>query len=134
MVRHVPFPCAIGHSGKPSGVVFSERWENRTMRSSLLAIMLGALSALAAGSAALAQSADTRIASMPFGECLSIISEAAQEVDEEPVKLVSTSDVVTVRISAADGFVTVSCDRSSSKMTLTKSPVPEAAGMSAAAR
>jgi hypothetical protein len=96
--------------------------------------MLGALSALAAGSAALAQSADTRIASMPFGECLSIISEAAQEVDEEPVKLVSTSDVVTVRISAADGFVTVSCDRSSSKMTLTKSPVPEAAGMSAAAR
>jgi hypothetical protein len=104
------------------------------MRSSLLAIVLGALSALAAGSAALAQSADTRIASMPFGECLSIISEAAQEVDEEPVKLVSTSDVVTVRISAADGFVTVSCDRSSSKMTLTKSAVPEAAGMSAAAR
>jgi hypothetical protein len=96
--------------------------------------MLGTLSALAAGPAALAQSADTRIASMPFGECLSIISEAAQEVDEEPVKLVSTSDVVTVRISAADGFVTVSCDRSSSKMTLTKSPVPEAAGMSAAAR
>jgi hypothetical protein len=102
------------------------------MRSTLIAIMLGTLGAFAAGSAA--QSADTRIASMPFGECLSIINEAAQDVDEEPVKLVSTSDVVTVRINASDGFVTVSCDRASSKMTLTKSPVPEAAGMSAEAR
>jgi hypothetical protein len=102
------------------------------MRSTLIAIMLGTLGAVAAGSAA--QSADTRIASMPFGECLSIINEAAQDVDEEPVKLVSTSDVVTVRINASDGFVTVSCDRASSKMTLTKSPVPEAAGMSAEAR
>jgi hypothetical protein len=102
------------------------------MRSSLMAIMLGTLGTFAAGSAALAQSADTRIASMPFGECLSIINEAAQDVDEEPVKLVSTSDMVTVRITASDGFVTVSCDRSSNKMTLTKSPVPEAAGMTAA--
>jgi hypothetical protein len=100
------------------------------MRSTLLAIMLGTLGVFAAGAAA--QSADTRIASMPFGECLSIINEAAQEVDEEPVKLVSTSDVVTVRINASDGFVTVSCDRNSNKMTLTKSPVPEAAGMTAA--
>lgn len=132
MVTHVPSPCALGHSGQTSGVVISERWENRSMRSSLMAITLGTLGALAAGSAALAQSADTRIASMPFGECLSIINEAAQEVDEEPVKLVSTSDVVTVRINASDGFVTVSCDRSSNKMTLTKSPVPEAAGMTAA--
>ena len=101
------------------------------MRSTLLAIMLGTLGAFAAGSAA--QSADTRIVSMPFGECLSIISEAAQDVGEEPVKLVSTSDMVTVRINASDGFVTVSCDRSADKMTLTKSPVPEAAGLTAAA-
>jgi len=102
------------------------------MRSTLVAIMLGTLGAFAAGSAA--QAADTRIASMPFGECLSIINEAAQDVDEEPVKLVSTSDVVTVRINASDGFVTVSCDRAGNKMTLTKSPVPEAAGMTAEAR
>jgi hypothetical protein len=122
----------MGHIGKTSGVVISGRWENRSMRSTLLATMLGTLSVIAASSAALAQSADTRIASMPFGECLSIINEAAQEVDEEPVKLVSTSDMVTVRINASDGFVTVSCDRSSNKMTLTKSPVPEAAGMTAA--
>jgi hypothetical protein len=102
------------------------------MRSTLSAIMLGTLGVFAAGAVAQAQSADTRIASMPFGECLSIINEAAQDVDEEPVKLVSTSDVVKVRINASDGFVTVSCDRSSNKMTLTKSPVPEAAGMTAA--
>ncbi|EIM27759.1 hypothetical protein [Microvirga lotononidis] len=101
------------------------------MRSTLLATMLGTLGAVAAGSAALA--ADTRIASMPFSECLSIINEAAQDVGEEPVKLVSTDDTVTVRINASDGFVTVSCDRSASKMTLTKSPVPEAAGLTAAA-
>ena len=93
--------------------------------------MLGTLGAFAAGSAALA--ADTRIASMPFSECLSIINEAAQDVDEEPVKLVSTDDMVTVRINASDGFVTVSCDRSASKMTLTKSPVTEAAGLTASA-
>ena len=102
------------------------------MRSSLMAILFGAFAALAASSGAQAQSADTRIASMPFAECLAIISEAAQDVDEEPVKLVSTSDEVTVRINASDGFVTVSCNRGSNKMTLTKSPVPEAAGMTAA--
>ncbi|MBB3019111.1 hypothetical protein FHR70_002165 [Microvirga lupini] len=101
------------------------------MRSLLMMILAGTFSAIAMGGAQ-AQSADTRIASMPFGECLSIISEAAQEMDEQPVKLVNTNDVVTARIQASDGFVTVSCDRSASKITLTKSPVPEAAGMTAA--
>ncbi len=100
------------------------------MRSFLITMLLGTLGAFAA-SGAQAQSADTRIASMPFAECLSIIDEASQEVDEEPVRLVSTSDVVTVRINASDGFVTMSCNRSDNKITLTKSPVPEAAGMSA---
>jgi hypothetical protein len=106
--------------------------ENRSMRSLLTAILVGALGITVIGTAARAQSADTRIASMPYDECLSIISEAAQEMDEEPVKLVSTSDVTTVRLNASDGFVTVSCSRSDKKMTLTKSPVPEAAGMTAA--
>lgn len=101
------------------------------MRSFSMALLVGACCALAAGSAAYAQSADTRIASMPFGECLSIISEASQDMDEEPVKLVSTNDVVTVRLNATDGFVTVSCEREGSRMTLTKSPVPAAAGLSA---
>jgi hypothetical protein len=106
--------------------------ENRSMRSLLTAILVGTLGTTAIGAVARAQSADTRIASMPYGECLSIINEAAQEMDEEPVKLVSTSDVTTVRLNASDGFVTVSCSRSDNKMTLTKSPVPEAAGKTAA--
>jgi hypothetical protein len=97
------------------------------MRSTLLAILVGTFGAVAAQ----AQPTDTRIASMPFGECLSIITEAAQEVDEDPVKLVNTDEVVTVRIPASDGFVTISCTRGG-KMTLTKSPVPGAAGMTAA--
>lgn len=101
------------------------------MRSFMMVILAGTFSMASTGGAQ-AQSADTRIASMPFGECLSIISEAAQEMDEQPVKLVNTSDVVTARIQASDGFVTVSCDRSDNKITLTKSPVPEAAGMTAA--
>ena len=101
------------------------------MRSFMMVILAGSFGMAAIG-AAQAQSPDTRIASMPFGECLSIINEAAQEMDEEPVKLVNTSDVVTARIQASDGFVTVSCDRSANKITLTKSPVPEAAGMTAA--
>jgi hypothetical protein len=105
--------------------------ENRLMRSFLMIFLAGTFGVAAMGGAQ-AQSADTRIASMPFGECLSIISEAAQEMDEEPVKLVNTNDVVTARIQASDGFVTVSCDRSANKITLTKSPVPEAAGMTAA--
>jgi hypothetical protein len=97
-----------------------------------MTILVGAFGAFVASSGAQAQSADTRIAPMPFAECLAIINEAAQDVDEEPIKLVSTNDAVTVRINASDGFVTVSCDRNSNKMTLTKSPVPEAAGMTAA--
>ena len=114
-----------------SGVVISGRWENQSMRSSTIAMLSGLMMALAVGSAARAQSADTRVASMPFSECLAIIDEASQEMDGEPVKLVSTSDKVTVRLEASDGFVTGSCDRGSERMTLTKSPVPGAAGMSA---
>jgi hypothetical protein len=111
-------------------MMISERLEDQSMRSFLITMLFAALGAFSA-SGAQAQLADTRIASMPFAECLSIIDEASQEVDEEPVKLVSNSDVVTVRINASDGFVTMSCSRSDNKITLTKSPVPEAAGMSA---
>src|SRR5688572_5088498 len=114
MGRHVPSlcdraPCAIEHRGQSSDVMIFRALENRLMRSFLMVILAGTFSMAAIGGAQ-AQSGDTRIASMPFGECLSIISEAAQEMDEEPVKLVNTSDVVTARIQASDGFVTVSCD------------------------
>ncbi|MXQ14426.1 hypothetical protein [Microvirga makkahensis] len=78
-----------------------------------------------------AEDANTRVASMPYSECLSIIAEAAQELGEAPVETVSNDEETTVRINASDGFVTVSCSRDG-KMVLTKSSVPEAAGMTAA--
>jgi hypothetical protein len=123
--------CALGHSGKTSGVVISEHREDQSMRSFLISILFGALSAATACTGVQAQSANTRVAAMPFAECLSIIHETSQEMGEEPVQLVNSNDLVSVRINASDGFVTVSCDRSASKITLTKSPVPEAAGLSA---
>jgi hypothetical protein len=100
------------------------------MRPLLVALLFGVFGLSFSGLDARAE-ANTRVAMMPFSECLSIISEASQEVDEEPVKLVSTGDLVTVRINASDGFVTVSCSRPDSRMTLTRSAVPAAAGLSA---
>ncbi len=101
------------------------------MRFLFVSLLLGAFGAVATGSGASAQTADTRVATMPFAECLAIIAETEQELGEKPVTLVSTNDLTTVRINASDGFVTVSCSRPDSKMTLTKSPVPAAAGISA---
>ncbi len=82
-------------------------------------ILLGIVALLAA-SGAQADAAATRTATMPFKECLAIIAEASEESGEEAVQLVKTSDLHTVRIDAADGFVTVSCSRLDNKMTLTK--------------
>lgn len=93
----------------------------------LLAGMIGAT----VSGAVRAEGASTRVAIIPYEECLSIISEASQEVDGKPVDLVSTGELKVVRIGAADGFVTISCSRRDNKMTLTKSPVPGAAGMTA---
>jgi hypothetical protein len=101
------------------------------MRSLSAILLMVVSSVLVASAGARAETANTRVAPMPYAECLAIIAEASQEVDEEPVILVSSDDLQTVRINASDGFVTVSCDRTENKMTLTKSPVPEAAGMSA---
>jgi hypothetical protein len=84
-----------------------------------VSILLGAL-ALFAASGAQAAPTSARTATLPFEECLSIIGEIAEDLGEEPVTLIKTGDVHTVRIDAADGFVTVSCSRPDSKMTLTK--------------
>jgi hypothetical protein len=102
------------------------------MRSFPLSLLLVASGAFVAGFDAHAEPASIRTAAMPFSECLSIIAEVSQDVDEEPVILTSTSDLQIVRINAADGFVTVSCSRADNKMTLTKSAVPAAAGTTAA--
>ena len=94
-------------------------------------LLSGALALSMAGPGAAAETATTRSVTMPFAECLSIISEVAKEVDRQPVDLVSTADSRVVRINADDGFVRVSCSRPDSRMVLTRSPVPEAAGMTA---
>ena len=84
-----------------------------------LGLLLGAFALLASASAQAAP-AGTRTATLPFEACLSIIAEIAGDLGEEPVALVKTSDIHTVRIDAADGFVTVSCNRPEGRMTLTK--------------
>lgn len=101
------------------------------MRSLARAFLLGTFGIISAFSVAQAEDANTRVAAMPYAECLAIIAETAQDLDEAPVMLVKNDNETSVRIQASDGFVTVSCSRPD-KMVLTKSPVPEAAGISAA--
>jgi hypothetical protein len=101
------------------------------MRLTLISVITGALGILSLGSTVHAQDVNSRVASMPYADCLAIIAEASDEIDEQPIRLVDTSDETTVRIPASDGFVTVSCSRTDNQMVLTKSPVPQAAGMSA---
>lgn len=101
------------------------------MRALAVISLLGAFGIFSLGAAARAEDANTRVAAMPYSDCLSIIAETAQELGEPPVQTVSNDEQTTVRINASDGFVTVSCSRAG-KMVLTKSPVPEAAGMTAA--
>lgn len=101
------------------------------MRSLTMPFLLGAFGCLSGNISALAQDADTRIAAMPYADCLGIIAETSREIGETPVRLISNGDETTVRIKASDGFVTVSCQRNDNKMVLTKSSVPEAAGLTA---
>lgn len=104
------------------------------MRSRFISLLLGTVGALAAGASACAETDDSRTVTMPYADCLAIIAETAQEIDEKPVTLVGTDDLTTVRINASDGFVTISCSRPENRMTLAKSPVLAAAGQTAAAR
>jgi len=119
------------HSGKSSGVVFYGALGDRSMRSLAMTFLLGAFGLVAGSAAVQADEANTRTAAMPYSDCLSIISETAQELGEAPVQMVNNDEETTVRINASDGFVTISCSRTD-KIVLSKSPVPAAAGMSAA--
>lgn len=124
--------CVIQHSGKASVVVIFRALEGgRAMRISTATILFGAFGIFSASLSAQAEEANTRVATMPYSECLAIIAEASSEVGEAPVQLINNEDETSVRINAADGFVTVSCSRANNKMVLSKSPVPEAAGMTA---
>ena len=97
----------------------------RSLLISFLAASFGILSSFGTR----AETQESRVATMPFADCLAIIAEASQEVDAEPVRLASTDDLITVRIDASDGHVTVSCSRPDNKMTLTKNPRSSTAGM-----
>ena len=101
------------------------------MRAVPLIAMCGILCTAVFAVSARAKGENSRTVTLPYDECLSIIAETSQELGEEPLIMVNTSDEKVVRIKADDGFVTVSCSRLDNKMTLAKSVVPAAAGLSA---
>ncbi len=101
------------------------------MRSWVAIFLLGFIGSFSSYTAAQADDANTRIAALPYSDCLSIIAEASHEMDEAPVQLINNEEETSVRINASDGFVTITCHRNTDKMVLTKSPVPKAAGVTA---
>ncbi len=68
------------------------------------------------------QTGSTRIAALRFADCLAILAEVSAEASEKPVNLVSTADLRIARIAAADGVVTVTCDRVAGRMSVTRGP------------
>ncbi|HEX2555744.1 MAG TPA: hypothetical protein VHL98_18750 [Microvirga sp.] len=74
----------------------------------------------------------TRSVAFRFADCLAILADVAREESVTPVTLVSTPDLRVARIAAADGAVTITCDRSTSRMSLAKSAAPAAAAVMAA--
>ncbi len=79
---------------------------------------------VAEASASRTEPMDVRTVAMPFSECLSIIGEVSKGIGIKPVHLVRTEDLRVVRVAASDGFVTVSCSRPESRMTLSKRQAP----------
>jgi hypothetical protein len=87
------------------------RWHSQVLfaAAGLLVTMTGSPSA-----------ADSKRVAMPFPECEGIIAEIAADVGVEPVVLASEAHLWTVRIDAADGLVTVSCNRTEGTMFVRK--------------
>jgi hypothetical protein len=79
--------------------------------------------------ASVEQPTSTRVVSFRFADCLAILADVAQEQGVTPVTLVSTADLQVARIEAADGAVTISCDRAAGRMALTKSQAPTASAV-----
>jgi hypothetical protein len=69
------------------------------------------------------QAGSTRIAALRFADCLAILAEVSEEASEKPVNLLNTADLRIARIAAADGVVTVTCDRVAGRMSVTRGPV-----------
>ncbi len=75
------------------------------------------------------QPTSTRVVSFRFADCLAILADVAKEEGVTPVHLVNTADLRVARMEAADGAVTISCDRAAGRMALTKSPAPATAAV-----
>ena len=82
-------------------------------KAGLLGLVMAASSTLAG-----AQEAALRAQRMPFGECLALIDEVADELGSSGVVRAHTGDMQWARIEAADGFVTVICKRADQTVTL----------------
>jgi hypothetical protein len=78
------------------------------------------VAALLTASSAIAGVTGGKTVPMRFADCEAIIAEIASEVAVEPVVLASDADTRIVRVDAADGAVTVSCDRRAATMSLSK--------------
>jgi hypothetical protein len=59
---------------------------------------------------------------MSYGECLTRISQASQDLGVAPINIVETNDLRVVRFVTSDGSVLVTCSREDGKMVITKSP------------
>ena len=82
------------------------------------------IAAIVTGLTARAEEAGERVVTMPYNECLAIIAEAAYYLDEHPVTLALTSDLMLVWVDAGNGSVMVLCWRPSNLMVLSKPIVP----------
>jgi hypothetical protein len=73
-----------------------------------------------------------RVASLPFSDCLGILAEVSKGAGVRPLHVVSTDDLRVTRFEAADGFLTISCNRQQGRMVMTKHAAPAASTVVAA--
>jgi hypothetical protein len=73
-----------------------------------------------------------RVTSLPFSDCLGILAEVSKETGVRPLHVVSTDDLRVTRFEAADGVLTISCNRQQGRMVLTKHAAPAASTVVAA--
>jgi hypothetical protein len=91
---------------------------------------LGLATTLVAATPVLADGLHLRVVAIPYDDCLSIVDEATEDMDE-PVILVDGAGERTVRVDVADGFVTISCRRSDNRMVVSGTVMHSTAGQTA---
>jgi hypothetical protein len=96
------------------------------MRAGLVIALLGFAGPLALGTPVLAEAEQGRVATMGFESCLEIIQEMSDDLGAAPVELARTADLRSVRFEARDGSVTLTCNRTDRKLTLTRMDAPPA--------